>query len=68
MKKLLLLLFVGFALNGMSQSFSVRGTVKSNEGNALEMANLIAMLAIDSSMSGFGFTDEIKMTFIIYKY
>jgi hypothetical protein len=58
MKKLLFLLFVGFALNGMSQSFSVRGTVKSNEGNALEMANLIAMLASDSSMSGFGFTDE----------
>ena len=58
MKKLLLLLFVGFALSGMSQSFSVRGTVKSNEGNALEMANLIAMLASDSSMSGFGFTDE----------
>jgi len=58
MKKLLFLLFVGFALNGMSQSFSVLGTIKSNEGNALEMANLIAMLASDSSMSGFGFTDE----------
>jgi hypothetical protein len=58
MKNFLLLLFVGFALSGMSQSFTVRGTVKSNEGNALEMANLIAMLASDSSMSGFGFTDE----------
>lgn len=58
MKKVLFIFFVSFALSGLSQSFTVLGTVKSDEGNALEMANLIAMLASDSSMSGFGFTDQ----------
>ena len=58
MKNLLLLIFVGFALSGMAQNFTVRGAVKSDEGNTLEMANLIAMTAADSSMSGFGFSDD----------
>ncbi len=44
--------------SGTAQNYKIRGVVKSNEGSALEMANLIAMLASDSSMSGFGFTDE----------
>lgn len=44
--------------SGTAQNYTIRGVVKSNEGSALEMANLIAMLASDSSMSGFGFTDE----------
>lgn len=58
MKNLLFLFSTLLALSGVAQNFTVRGVVKSNEGTALEMANLIAMLASDSSMSGFGFTDE----------
>ena len=57
MKYFITTLVLSLAFSALAQNFTVRGVVKSDEGNPLEMANLIGMLASDSSMSGFGFTD-----------
>ncbi|MCT4623452.1 MAG: carboxypeptidase-like regulatory domain-containing protein [Schleiferiaceae bacterium] len=56
MKNFLFILFVSISLSGMAQNFTVKGTVKSDGGEPLEMANIIAMLASDSSMAAFGFS------------
>ena len=46
-----------FTLSGMAQNVKLEGAVKSEDGEALEMANLIVLAAEDSSMAAYGFTN-----------
>jgi len=42
----------------LAQNLAVEGTIKGEAGEALEMANIIVMSAVDSSMSAYAFSDE----------
>ncbi len=57
MKTLITMIAACFVLLGQAQNFTVKGTVKNPENEALEMANVIALLAKDSSMAGYAFTN-----------
>ncbi len=46
------------SLPALAQKVTVQGTVRDSVGNPLEMANLIALDAADSSMLSYGFTND----------
>ena len=60
MQKVFLSLIGGFILSNLvfAQQVVVTGVVSDEANNPLEMANIIAMSASDSSMAGFAFSDS----------
>jgi len=52
------LLFILISSVSFSQSVKLQGTVKDNQGNLLEMANVIAINQKSGGMASFGTTDE----------
>ncbi len=58
LKLLLVLITLSFSLGLRSQSLTIEGTVKDTAGNPLEMANVIALNAADSSMLAYGFSND----------
>ncbi len=57
MKHQLLLLLITLSFTSFAQK-TIKGTVKDEKGNPLEMANVIAINLNDASMAGYSITDD----------
>ncbi|AEV33120.1 hypothetical protein Oweho_2146 [Owenweeksia hongkongensis DSM 17368] len=58
LKTLLIFVILLFAINTFGQKLRIEGTVKDTANTPLEMANIIALSAADTSMLGYAFSDD----------
>lgn len=58
LRTFLALVFSTLAFQGISQKLRIEGTIKDTAGAPLEMANVIALSATDTSMLGYAFSDS----------
>lgn len=58
-QKTLLIFFISFfAISAFGQKLKIEGTIKDTSGAPLEMANIIALSAVDTAMLGYAFSDD----------